>query len=48
MLYREEVIVQGLELNLDDGEIEGIVFGEVLDSAARRTLGCFCVVGEII
>ena len=38
----------GLVLNLGDGEGKGDVFGKVLDLAARRSLQCFCVVGELL
>ena len=48
VLSREEVLGLGLELNLGDGERKGDVFGEALDLAARRSLRCFCVVGEIL
>ena len=35
-------------MNLGNGKQKGYVFGEALDLAARRSLQCFCVVGEIL
>ena len=48
VLSIEDVLGWGLDLNLDDGEERGDVFGEALDLAARRSLRCFCVVTEIL
>ena len=40
--------MQGLDLNLGDGERKGDILVEVLDLAALRYLRYFCVVGEIL
>ena len=48
VLSIEEVLGRGLDLNLGDGEEKCDVFGEAFDLAARRSLRCFYVVGEIL
>ena len=44
MLSREQVLRQGLDLNLGGIFGKGDGFGKVLDLVAQRSLQCFCVV----
>ena len=48
VLSREQVLRWGLDLNSGDRERRGDIFGEVLALMARRSLWCFCVIGEIL